>query len=366
MRRIVFVLVLVALIALPLFAKDAYLSIGGTAGVFHTDMRIFNPSFTKDIEVTAYLLATGNADNSAAQTKVITVGKRKMVVYNDVITALFGVGGLGGLRLKSDDDFVATQRIYALAPDGSTTGQYIPGLETAAAKKKGVIIQLRNSTTSGPGTFRTNIGAVNPNSVAATVTWRLYDKDNAQVAQKTETMPPYAVLAPINVGGYIGAPVGADLTDAWVSFESNQPLFAYASIVDNATADGTLIPNFEDTGVQQQQPTPQGKVFDVTLRAGAIVISPPLLNLSNGEQITLRIHSEDVEHGFRLVSPTSGVLSDRTYKPSDGTVLHTITLPVDGTYAYSCTILTCSAQHNLMYGTFIVGEAGEYEKPGYQ
>src|SRR5206468_11293039 len=109
--------VLLALIgsAAPLFAKDIYLSIGGTTGSFHTDMRIFNPSFTKDIEVTAYLLATGNADNTSAQTKPITVPKRQMLVYNDVLSALFNVGGLGGLRLKSDDDFIATQRIYSLA-----------------------------------------------------------------------------------------------------------------------------------------------------------------------------------------------------------------------------------------------------------
>src|SRR5204863_3878472 len=119
-----------------------------------------------------------------AQTTTITVPKRKMLVYNDVISALFGVGGLGGLRLKSDDDFIATQRIYALAADGSTTGQYIPGLDTTSAKKKGVIIQLRNNGGAGQiGTFRTNIGAVNPNAVAASVTWRLYDKNNALVGQ---------------------------------------------------------------------------------------------------------------------------------------------------------------------------------------
>src|SRR2546423_4034825 len=111
--------VCVALVALatPLFAtaEDVFLSIGGTAGAFHTDMRIFNPSYTKDIQVTAYLLATGNADNSGAQSKVLTVPKRQMLVYNDVLSAIFTVGGLGGLRLKSNDEFVATQRIYALA-----------------------------------------------------------------------------------------------------------------------------------------------------------------------------------------------------------------------------------------------------------
>src|SRR5262245_15940073 len=88
-------------LATPLLAEDAYLSIGGTAGACHTDMRIFNPSYTKDITVTAYLLAVG-ADNTSATTQTITIGKRQQKVFNDVIQAIFGVGGLGGLRLKSD------------------------------------------------------------------------------------------------------------------------------------------------------------------------------------------------------------------------------------------------------------------------
>src|SRR3954451_21446836 len=91
-------------LATPLLAaEDVFLSIGGTAGAFPTDMRIFNPSYTKDIQVTAYLLNTGNADNSGATSKVLTIPKRQMLVYNDVLNAIFSVGGLGGLRLKSSD-----------------------------------------------------------------------------------------------------------------------------------------------------------------------------------------------------------------------------------------------------------------------
>src|SRR5438046_9281965 len=109
MRRFVVLLAVVAL-ATPLFAEDVFLSIGGSVGAFHTDMRIFNPSYTKDIQVTAYLLAIGNADNTAATTKVITVPKRQMLVYNDVLQAIFTVGGLGRLGLKSNDDSRSTQR----------------------------------------------------------------------------------------------------------------------------------------------------------------------------------------------------------------------------------------------------------------
>jgi plastocyanin len=181
-------------------------------------------------------------------------------------------------------------------------------------------------------------------------------------------MPPFAVISPTSVGAFAtGASASADLSDAWISYESSQPLFAYASVVDNFTADGTLIPNFEDTGVQQQvtPPSADAKTFLVTLRSGQIVIDHGFEAIASGDTIKFRIHSEDVEHGFRVTTPTGGVLTDRTYKPSDGTVEVTITLPRDGTYAYTCTITTCSAGHNSMYGTFIIGTPSDYDKPGY-
>jgi hypothetical protein len=368
-RRLVMLCALVAL-ASPLFAEDAYLGIGGSTGNFHTDMRIFNPSYTKDIQVTAYLLSVGNADNSGAQTKIITVPKRQMVVYNDVLQAIFNVGGLGGLRLKSDDDFVATQRIYALAADGSTTGQYIGGLDATAAKKKGLLIQLRNNGGAGQiGTFRTNIGVVNPNAAAANVTWRLYDKSNNLVGgAKTQVMPPYAVIGPTSLTAFAdNPPPAADLTDAWVSYESDQPLFAYSSIVDNFTLDGTLIPAYEDTGVPLTLPPDNSNavVVDVTLKSGSITLTPALTGITANTKVKFRIHSTDVEHGFRLTTPTGGVLTDRTYKPSDGVIEQLVTLPANGTYAYMCTITTCSAGHNAMYGTFVVGDDGGYNPPGY-
>src|SRR5207253_4932174 len=89
---------------------------------------------------------------------------------------------LAAIRLKSDDDFIATQRIYAQQSASScitnpgTLGQFVPGLDTGAAKKQGVLIQLKSSDK-----FRTNIGLVNPNAAIANVTWRLYDKSNAVV-----------------------------------------------------------------------------------------------------------------------------------------------------------------------------------------
>jgi hypothetical protein len=104
------------------FAKDVYLSIGGTANAFHSDMRIFNPSATKDIQVQIFMLAIGNVDNTAAQSTTITVPKRQMLVSNDVLTSLFSFTGVAGIRFSSTDDFVVTERIFATSSRGCTSG----------------------------------------------------------------------------------------------------------------------------------------------------------------------------------------------------------------------------------------------------
>src|SRR5437867_6909292 len=94
----------IAVFATSGFAKDVFLSIGGSVGVFRTDMRIFNPSSTKDIQVQAYLLPIGGGDNSGVQPKTITVPKRQQMVFDDVVTSLFQSSGLAGIRLSSSDD----------------------------------------------------------------------------------------------------------------------------------------------------------------------------------------------------------------------------------------------------------------------
>src|SRR5256885_2211204 len=138
--------------ATPLFAKEVFLSIAGTVGNFHTDARIFNPSSTKDIVVKAYFLPVGLGNNSGAASVDVNVPKRSMKVLDDVVTAVFSATGIGGIRLTSDDDFVATSRIYAVT-SGGTLGQFVQGLEASSAKKNGVLIQIKSSTA-----FRTNIG----------------------------------------------------------------------------------------------------------------------------------------------------------------------------------------------------------------
>jgi plastocyanin len=353
------------LLASNVLAKDVYLSIAGTVSNFHTDARIFNPSGTKDITVQAYFLPAGiTTNNSGVQPVAVTVPKRSMKVLDDVVTAVFSASGVGAIRLTSDDDFVATSRIYAQVSSG-TLGQFVQGLDATTAVKNGVLVQIKSNTA-----FRTNIGAANPNNTTANVTWHLYDKNNAIIGTaKTDAFAPYSVLGPTNVAGYLNAPAGTDLSDAWVSFTSDQPIFAYVSVLDNGTTDPTYIPASPDSGSSSQTSSPNTKTFSVTESSGVINISPDPSagNIQVGDTVVFRIVSTDFTHGFEVFAPDSSIsVPDTHIAPNLPAIVKQFTVTQEGTYQYLCTISTCSSGHVTMNGTFVIGTPSDpVGHPGY-
>src|SRR5581483_918441 len=307
-----------------------------------------------------YFLPVGNTDNSAVQPVTINVPKRSQVILDDVVTAVFHTSGIGAIRLSSADDFTATSRIYAQTASG-TLGQFVEGLDSSKAKKSGALLQVKSNAA-----FRTNIGAANPNNVEANVTWRLYDRNNALVGSATNTkMPPYAVIAPQNIVAFLGAG-SADLSDGWVSFTSDQPLFAYISVIDSATTDPTYIPAGDDSGATAAT-TPGAKSFDVTLRNGAIVFNPSPSTLVQGDTVTLHIHGTEAVHGFELVSPGNAIVVPSLTLDPGASTDRTFIVSEQGTFSYFCTNSSCSPQHSTMFGSFVVGkgDGGDGNPRGY-
>lgn len=337
----------------PAVAKEIFLSVGGSVNEFRTDARILNPSGSKTITVQAWLLQAGNQNNSAAQPVTITIPPREMRVLDDVVSTLFNASGIGAIRLSSPDDFVATQRIYAQTPAG-TLGQFVPGLDLVDAKSRGLLIQLESTSA-----FRTNVGAVNPTSATATVRWSLYDRSNQKVATGNPiAMPPYAVIGPTNLAsGFFFDASGADLSDGWVAYESDQPIFAYASVVDNATTDPTFIPAVEDSG--EDPAPPPAKSFAITAQQFSFSVSPAF-DLAVGDEVTLLITSADVTHGFTLVAPDGTTLvAPLDIVPGAPEIVRRFTVTQAGTYNYACTHV-CGSGHFDMRGSFTVA-AGKKE-----
>lgn len=369
MRRVRIAIVLFSVVvATSAFAKDVYLSISGKANGFFTDARVFNPSFDKDIVITARYLPAGvvasHPDNSGVTTKTLIIPKRSMVVFDDAVQSMFGGGpALGAIRLICDDDFVATQRIYAdklASRQAGTLGQFVPGLDATLAKKKGVVIQLKSGAdtlNSLPTSWRTNWGAVNPNATAASVKMKLFDaSSNAAGTEKTFTLQPFGVLQPTELASFFGNQ-GNDLSDAWFSFDSDQPIFVWGSVVDNGSEDPTFVTAFEDTGVAP--PAPQQVTVTIVAADFEFDVSPSG-PLKAGAQVRFVLSKAvgSALHGIRVTDSNFNALLDVILTSTPTELI--VTLPTAGQYFYVCTNSTCdsgssgSRGHVDMTGEFTV------------
>jgi len=352
MRVRTVVVLFVVLLAGSLSAKDVYLSVGGSANGFFTDARIVNPSFDKDITITARYLPAGNGDNTNVATKTITVAKRSQAVYDDVVNSLFGGGpALGAIRLTSDDDFIATQRIYAdkrASNQRGTLGQFVPGLDAASALTKGIVPQLKAGDAT-LGNFRTNWGGANPNAVVANIDFTLYDKSGLVAGTNRLTVQPFGVIGPTNIFGYFGSP-NRDLTDAWISFESDQPVFIYCSVVDNGSEDPTFITAFADSGVEP--PPPPAAIVTVVAQDFSFTKTESR-QLRAGDQVTFRVSQTEGLHGFRLADPQTGQILIDIGSLSVTPTERILTLPA-GEYVFVCTNNNCGFGHTAMNGSITV------------
>ena len=339
-------------------AKDVYLPIVGNPGNFKTDVRLINPSSTTDIVVNAIFLPAGQ-DNTAATSVTMTVPKRSMVVRDDAVRTIFGVNdanALGAIKLTSPDNFIASMRIYTAA-DRGTMGQFAPGIEPSEGKTRGVLIQLKAHGTGSEETWRTSLGFMNPNTTAAVVTVRMYDKANAVVGTPFNvTVPPMSVEFPRNAESPLRlSSTTADFSEAWVSFESTQPVIGFASITDNRTADPFFELAFADP---VPTTTPTTKTFNVTARQFSFSVSGGAMVVNQGDHVIINVTSADVVHGFALERYALGGVTARP--GSTRTIEFDAT--VAGIFTYFCTETTCGTGHLEMTGELEV--IGPEDDPG--
>ncbi|MEO8215614.1 MAG: hypothetical protein ABI718_00880 [Acidobacteriota bacterium] len=249
LRRAAFLLLTLTL-SLPLLAKDALIPISAVANganntIFRSDVRIFNPSDSAPLVVTATFLKANN-DNTSAATKTITIPARQMMVLNNIVQTFFNTTGLGAILLSADGEFDATSRLYTDSPNAAapgTFGQFVPIFIEDQQRDKGALLQLSNSTDLTTG-FRTNIGFMNPGAEAVTVAVRLISSSGTQLGSgNVGPIPPRSVS---QVG--IGAAVGGNLsfTDGYVSFSADGPVLGYASVVDNKSSDQIFVAAQDD------------------------------------------------------------------------------------------------------------------------
>jgi CHRD domain len=236
-------------------------SVDGANGTrFRTDVNVFNNSRVgiSDQSATASALLqffptggsnTSSSVNAAQRVNMVNIPPRGTTTFKDVSNALFGgMQGIGAIRIVTPGSVFANAHIYddQIAAGRGTTGQSEPGMFRSQALQEGVLVGLVAQTLAqGPNTpsFRTNVGFFNPSDNATTIAVELHDANGAVMASHLITLAGWAQTQMALVGSNSLFPEANTQFPAStsVTFLSGNPIFAYASIIDNVTGDASFV-----------------------------------------------------------------------------------------------------------------------------
>jgi hypothetical protein len=360
MKRTVFVLVSAILLAAPAAwatsrTLSAVANVQGQA-LFQSDVRVFNPSYTATITVTAkYHYCQGGTCNHEKD-ESITISPRQAAAFNDIAVSLFALPNTqGAIEFETDAaDLVVTSRLYSnsLLCQGSV-GQFVPGLEDSDAFATSVLTSLQQNAD-----FRTNIVMFNPSSsVSLPVMVQVFSGDSgSQIGSNfTTTLGPEVFFPSSNLFTLVGATSGTSSNAyAKVTTDGTHPVFAAASVLDNHSQDTIFVKGELDTTAPPQGTTVTIIVSQFNFDPGGPVSAPVVLTV--GVDYTLVFHSIDVQHGFSGVSDLNLPSTDNISPGQDFVITHFRPQAYQrGLYGFHC-IHVCGDfdSHLTMIGTLLI------------
>ena len=207
-------------------------SSGVHGSVWRTDISLLNRSSGTATAELRFRRSDGDAE-----TLVINVSECEHVVVSDVV-AQMGMTGSGSIEVFSDQPLLASSRTYNASQEG-TFGLFLDGISTRESAAIGDTVwlsQLRQNSA-----FRTNVGLLNSGDTTARVRLYLYDGSGAELASRRRVLEPYAWLQLQEPFSHLAGRNDIDSGYLRIEVELGDGVIAYASVIDNATNDGTAI-----------------------------------------------------------------------------------------------------------------------------
>jgi len=205
---------------------------GGANGTFwRSDVTLYNPTGTTQSYALRYLAA--NSDNSNPLTRSISLGAGHTVVLADILQNTFGLsGGTGSLSIAFGGGTapIVTSRTYTSVATGGTFGQSIDPVETFGTDAW--VPGLRSDFA-----FRSNVGFVNSSSTTIGATLQLIASNGQTLATGFVSLAPHSMTQGSVANFFPGIDLGSLGSFTLQAHSDNGSLFAYGSIVDNASGD---------------------------------------------------------------------------------------------------------------------------------
>jgi hypothetical protein len=172
------------------------------------------------------------------------VAGRSQASFDNILQSLFGKtlsqGAYGPIRFDSTGPIIVSASVNNVnaCGTGATSGTWLPGISAAEATTGGAIAQLAVSSNGATG-YRTNLVVMNPGTTSVTTTMKVRTGGGALLS--TGTIGPlgangFSQVALDSPGTFPGV-AGRNDTNLWIEFTSDQPMLAYASVINNASGD---------------------------------------------------------------------------------------------------------------------------------
>jgi hypothetical protein len=110
----------------------------------------------------------------------------------------------------------------------------VPALKPAGAKRKAVILNIAERPD-----MRTNVGAMNPGLLPSSLRIKLIGPDGSAFLQSEELVVPPRTMQQWSLPELFG---GVFVSEAYVVLEAAEPLFSWASVIDNYSGDAMFVP----------------------------------------------------------------------------------------------------------------------------
>src|SRR5262249_39282608 len=217
---------------------------GANNTFFHSDVWLFNRSFTSQNSVTLTYHCFGGGGCGAPQQVLLNPRQAKLIV--DIIGTLFNAPETGGAIDLSWDSFngSVTARSRLFTPTSPPSyGFGVPAMPAGSATSRAAFVGIAGSGASLASGFRSNAGAYNPNPVPVTVTFTLYDgSTGAQIGSPfIRVWAPFEAAQVSNLTASLGAPGVVTTNAVLVAVSSGGDVFFYAATVDNLSGDSLWI-----------------------------------------------------------------------------------------------------------------------------
>jgi PKD repeat protein len=217
-------------------------SSGKNSAEFHSDVRVFNPT-SSPVGFTPIFYSSDAAGNvlNTVQMPFVSIGPRQQLSYNNVLQSLFNlpIGVFGPIRFQTTGTLLVSSSVNNVngCGNGSTSGQWLPGIDSSQALKAGTLVQLAASANASSG-YRTNVDFMNPGTTAANVTAKVRKGDGTLLSSAPIAVGANGLVQKALDDGTVfpGVP-GITDTNLWMEFTSDQPVLAFASVINNGSGD---------------------------------------------------------------------------------------------------------------------------------